>query len=37
LIEEPARIGAKLITRIFLPEAVLREEAAVNLDENANG
>jgi hypothetical protein len=37
LIEEPARIGAKLTTRIFLPEAVLREEAASKLEENANG
>jgi hypothetical protein len=37
LIEDPARIGAKPITRIFLPEAVLREEATSKLEENANG
>jgi hypothetical protein len=37
LSEDPAKIGEKITTRIFLPEAVSKEEAAVRLDEKGTG
>jgi len=36
LTEDPALRDERIITRIFLPEAVSREEAASSLDEKGN-
>jgi hypothetical protein len=37
LIEDPGRLGVKLVTWTFLPEAALREEGAVTLDTKRKG
>jgi len=37
LIEDPGRLGVRLVTWTFLPEAALREEGVVTLDTKRKG